>query len=111
MDILFALKSFSALSQETRLQALRMLVEHGKEGMAAGELSQELSVPQNTLSFHLSHLSNARLIKSRKEGRSIIYFADLDTVQELVQFLLQDCCSVDKSTCKGVEKLLKKACC
>ena len=111
MDTIIALKAFAALSQETRLQAFRMLIEHGKQGLAAGVLSDAMDIPQNTLSFHLSHLSHAGLIQSRKEGRSVIYCADMEAVQGLVRFLLEDCCAVDKSTCKGVEKLLQKACC
>lgn len=111
MDILSALKAFTGLSQETRLTALRILVKHGRQGIAAGALSQQLGIPQNTLSFHLAHLSQAGLVTSRKQGRSIIYCADLDTVQALVQFLLEDCCAMDQSTCKNVEKILQKACC
>jgi len=111
MDTKTALKSFAGLSQETRLEAFRILVKHGEMGVAAGELSDMLGIPQNTLSFHLSHLSQAGLVISRKEGRSIIYAANLDTVQALVQFLMEDCCAMDKSTCRGVEKILKKACC
>lgn len=111
MDTTLTLKALAGLSQEKRLEAFRILVQYGEQGIAAGELSDKLGIPQNTLSFHLSHLSQAELVKSRKQGRSIIYFANLDTVQELVQFLLEDCCAMDKSTCKGVETLLKKACC
>lgn len=111
MDKKLAIKSFAGLSQETRLDAFRILVKHGDAGIAAGELSDKLGIPQNTLSFHLSHLNQAGLVKSRKDGRSIIYYANLDTVQALVRFLLEDCCAMDKSTCKGVEKILQKACC
>jgi DNA-binding transcriptional ArsR family regulator len=111
MDINHARKTFAALSQETRLRALRVLVGHGKRGLAAGALSDTLGIPHNTLSFHLSHLSHAGLIESRKQGRSILYFANLDAVQALVRFLLEDCCAVDKSTCRDVEKLLKACAC
>jgi ArsR family transcriptional regulator, arsenate/arsenite/antimonite-responsive transcriptional repressor len=111
MDTILVLKAFAGLSQDKRLEAFRILVQYGEQGIAAGELSEKLGIPQNTLSFHLSHLSQAELVKSRKEGRSIIYFANLDTVQNLVRFLLEDCCAMDKSTCKGIEKILKKACC
>lgn len=111
MDIKLALKSFAGLSQETRLEAFRLLVKYGDKGIAAGELSDKLGIPQNTLSFHLSHLSQAGLVTSRKAGRSIIYTANLDTVQELVQFLMEDCCAMSKTACRNVEKILQKACC
>ncbi|MEK6747315.1 MAG: helix-turn-helix transcriptional regulator [Pseudomonadota bacterium] len=106
-----ALKIFAALSQETRLQALRVLVKHGKQGIAAGVLSDKLGIPHNTLSFHLSHLNNAGLVESRKQGRSIIYSVNIDKLQGLVRFLLKDCCAIDKSTCNDVEKLIKACAC
>lgn len=111
MDINNAIKAFAALSQDTRLKALRILVEYGKQGIAAGALSDKMGIPHNTLSFHLSHLSHAGLVQSRKQGRSIVYCSNLDTVQALVKFLLKDCCAVDKTTCKDVEKLMKACAC
>jgi DNA-binding transcriptional ArsR family regulator len=39
---------------------------------------RRLKLPQNTLSFHLAALARANLVASRKEGRSIIYFVDLE---------------------------------
>ncbi|HEC73049.1 MAG TPA: ArsR family transcriptional regulator [Methylophaga aminisulfidivorans] len=59
MDIKSALSAFTALSQETRLQAFRLLVEAGSPGLPAGMISDKLAIPHNTLSFHLSHLSHA----------------------------------------------------
>jgi DNA-binding transcriptional ArsR family regulator len=111
MQIENALTAFAALSQETRLQALRILVENGKEGLAAGALSEKLGIPHNTLSFHLSQLTNSGLISSKKQGRSVIYFVKFDALQNLVQFLLKDCCAINKSTCKDVEKLLRSCIC
>ncbi|MFZ8528471.1 ArsR/SmtB family transcription factor, partial [Staphylococcus aureus] len=86
MDIISALSAFNALSQETRLGIFRLLVEHGMEGAAAGVLSDTLDIPHNTLSFHLSHLSQAGLVTSQRDGRRIIYKANLDAMQSLVGF-------------------------
>ncbi len=95
MDIQDAIVKFDALSQETRLRAFRLLVQAGFEGVAAGVIGDELGIPHNTLSFHLKHLANAGLIASRKEGRSVIYFANFDEMRDLIGFMIQDCCSVD----------------
>ena len=84
---------FDALSQETRLRAFRLLVQAGADGLAAGLLSEELGTPHNTLSFHLNHLSNAGILSSRKEGRSVIYSANFDVTRDLIGFMVQDCCS------------------
>ena len=95
MDIQQAMIMFDALSQETRLSAFRLLVQAGADGLAAGVLSDELGTPHNTLSFHLNHLSNAGIISSRKEGRSVIYSANFDAIHELIAFMVRNCCSVD----------------
>ncbi len=95
MDIQEAIIVFDALSQETRLRAFRLLVQAGPGGLAAGELSEELGTPHNTLSFHLRHLSNAGIVSSRKQGRSVIYSANFDVTRDLIGFVVKDCCSVE----------------
>ena len=83
------------LSQQTRLEAFRLLVQYGVEGAPAGTLSNQLGVPHNTLSFHLSHMNNAGLVVSRKEGRSVIYTVDFALFQDLLRFMVDDCCIKD----------------
>ncbi len=95
MDTKKAIIMFNSLSQETRLGAFRLLVKAGPQGLAAGVLSEDLRVPHNTLSFHLNHLSNAGIVTSRREGRSVIYSANFDVVRDLIGFMVKDCCSVE----------------
>jgi len=78
---------FTALSQETRLEAYRLLIRYQPFGLAAGDLSRLLSVPHNTLSTHLRALKNAGLVRSRKEGRSVIFVADPDRFDVTAGFL------------------------
>src|SRR5690554_6991589 len=93
METLDALASFTALSQETRLQAFRLLVRHEPEGLAAGETARQLGVPHNTMSAHLAVLVRAGLAASQRQSRSIIYRANLDHMKETIQFLVRDCCA------------------
>ncbi len=95
MDIKKAVVLFDALSQETRLKTFRLLVQTGPDGLAAGVISEKLGIPHNTMSFHLTHLSNAGIISSRKQGRSVIYSANFDVTNDLIHFLVEDCCSVE----------------
>jgi ArsR family transcriptional regulator len=95
MDIKEAIAAFDALSQETRLRVFRLLVEHGPEGAPAGILSETLDIPHNTLSFHLSHMSNAGLVLSRREGRSIIYSANFEYFTDLIRYMVKDCCRME----------------
>lgn len=95
MDIKEAIVVFDALSQETRLRAFRLLVQAGPSGLAAGVLSEKLGTPHNTMSFHLSHLSNAGIISSLKKGRSVIYSVNFDVTHDLIAFMVKDCCSAE----------------
>lgn len=95
MKIQNALIIFDALSQETRLSAFRLLVQAGTQGLAAGVLSESLGTPHNTMSFHLTHLANAGIISSSKQGRSMIYSANFEVMNDLIGFLVKDCCSVE----------------
>lgn len=95
MDTKQALIAFDSLSQETRLRAFRLLVEAGPGGVPAGKLSETLGVPHNSLSFHLNHMSHARLVLSRREGRSVIYSANFPLFTDLIRFMVEDCCRGD----------------
>ncbi len=67
--------------------------------MAAGELAKAIGVPANTMSVHLGILSNAGLVTSERQSRSIIYRADLACFRELMLFMLKDCCDGRSEIC------------
>lgn len=93
MDERQALTVFGALSQETRLRILRVLVVAGDEGMAAGALADRVGVSPSNVSFHLKEMELAGLVRAARQGRSIIYAADHATLSGLIAFLLEDCCA------------------
>ncbi len=90
IDIIAAL---SALAQESRLRAFRLLVTAGPQGLPAGQIAEELGITPNTLSFHLSLLKNAGLLAVRREGRSLIYSAEYARAKAVVSYLTENCCS------------------
>ena len=104
MDTKQALAAFDSLSQDTRLRVFRMLVEYGPEGAPAGSLSEALQIPHNTLSFHLSHMSHADLVVSRREGRSIIYSANFEFFSGLIRFMVEDCCRIEFASIRNDKK-------
>ena len=88
-----AISALSALAQEHRLALFRLLVEAGDEGMAAGALAGRLGLPNSSLSFHLAGLSRAGLISQERRSRSLIYRADYRAMNDLISYLMQNCCA------------------
>jgi len=93
METKSAVPALAALAQESRLAAYRLLVEHAPDGLPAGAIAVRLGIPPATLSFHLKELSHAGLVVSRAQGRFVWYCADLATMNELVAYLTENCCS------------------
>ncbi len=102
MDERQALTVFAALSQETRLRILRMLVVAGPEGLAAGAIAEKAEVSASNVSFHLKELERAGLVTARRDARSIIYSAEYDVLSGLIRFLMEDCCSGRPEICAPV---------
>lgn len=111
MDIKQAVKTLAALAQESRLETFRLLVRRGSEGMPAGKIAQELDIPHNTLSTHLSILVNAGLVNSHRESRSIIYSIDFDGTRSLLSFLMEECCQGSPEVCASLLDSVLPACC
>ncbi len=88
-----ALGSLAALAQGSRLDIFRLLVQAGASGLPAGAIAERLDLPPSSLSFHLSNLAKGALVTSKREGRSIIYFANFDQMRGLLAYLLEDCCA------------------
>jgi ArsR family transcriptional regulator, arsenate/arsenite/antimonite-responsive transcriptional repressor len=88
-----AIAALGALANEHRLALFRLLVRMGKEGLRAGAIAAELGIPNSSLSFHLAHLNQARLVKQERQGRSLIYSADFGAMNALVGYLMENCCA------------------
>lgn len=99
MKVKNAVAALAALAQESRLSIFRLLVQAGKEGMAAGKLGEKLDIPPATLSFHLKGLLHAGLVKSRTEGRFVIYSANYAEMDRLLAYLTEHCCAGDTAQC------------
>ena len=110
MDTQMAVKSLSALAQDSRLEVFRVLVKAGPDGMAAGEIARSLSTAPNTMSQQLLVLSNAGLIRARRDGRSIIYSVDFDAMSGLLVFLTEDCCGGKPEVCVPLAAVAKRCC-
>ena len=92
MDTKATLTALAALAQESRLAVFRLLVQTGPGGLAASKIAEHLDIPPSSLSFHLKELTHAGLLASRQDGRFVIYSANIDTMNGLIGFLLDNCC-------------------
>ena len=109
MDQTKAIEAFAALAQPTRLEAFRLLVRVGREGLPALEISRRLGTKPSTLSGHLSILKRADVLKATRHQREIHYAANLASVNALVQFLIADCCGGKIENCSEIVALLESA--
>ena len=110
MESNHALDVFAALSQATRLDTFRLLMDHEPEGLPAGEIARRLEVPQNTMSSHLAVLTRAGLIEPQRHSRSIVYRAVVDRVREIATFLVQDCCGGRPELCEPLVAQFSPCC-
>jgi len=111
MQLPIAVEALSALAQPTRLAAFRLLVRAGKAGLPAGAIAREIGAAPSTLSTHLAILSHAGLIRSRRQGRSIVYAADHARMRDLLGFLIADCCGGQPEICAPLEEIAARAAC
>jgi DNA-binding transcriptional ArsR family regulator len=91
--------TFAALAHDLRLRVFRMLVEHGPEGLPAGQIALRLDVPASTLSTHLAQLERAGLLRSWREQQRVLYAIDVEGTHNLVGFLVNDCCGGQPELC------------
>jgi DNA-binding transcriptional ArsR family regulator len=111
METTDAVRALAALAQDNRLDVFRLLVEAGPEGLTAGAVATALDLAPNTLTFHFDRLRTAGLVTVRRDGRSMIYAAQFETMNSLLGYLTDNCCGGAPCTavvaCKPVRKRTK----
>lgn len=112
MDRSKALAALSALAHETRLDLIRLLIPQGADGMAAGQIAETLGIAAPRLSFHLSALEQAGLLRSRKVARNVFYSVDPSGIGRTISYVLNDCCCDHpevRAACSRVPEVLQGA--
>ena len=87
-----AISAFLALGQETRLNIFRLIVQRGDIGLTPSQIIEKLGIPNATLSFHLKELLHAELLLVERQSRNLIYRPNAKLVEDLSNFLLDNCC-------------------
>jgi ArsR family transcriptional regulator len=93
------LAALGALAQETRLDIFRYLVEVSPCAVPVGQIAERLNVPWTTLSFQLKTLQHAGLLERKRQSRSILYSANLGTMNAVMAYLMENCCSGHPEQC------------
>lgn len=109
MDQTKAVEAFAALAQDSRMAIYRMLVKEQPNSLRVGDISKRLDIVTSTLSGHLMVLKRAGLLKSTRHQREIHYSANIATMNDLVGFMLQDCCNGQVENCAEILTLLDQA--
>lgn len=113
MEKIDAIAALGALAQDNRLDVFRLLIQAGPDGMPAGAIAETLDLAPNTLTFHFDRLRNAGLVTVRREGRSMIYAAQFETMNSLLSYLTENCCGgmgcVPAAECKPTRKRTKQS--
>lgn len=88
---------FAAMGNEARLRIMRLLLSAHPDGMTAGEIHEELKIPNSTLSHHLDKLKNENLVIVRRDRQFLWYTADTGSLTAIMSFLYAECCSRNKA--------------
>ena len=92
-------EQLAALGHPVRLGILRIVVQAGAEGIAAGHIQSHFELPASTLSHHLKRLVDAGLLSSRGEGTFHYYSAGYKALRALTNYLWEDCCRAGGAGC------------
>ena len=92
MNLATSAKRLAGLGHEHRLEIFQYLVQAGDDGMTVGELQAVTGRPASTLAFHLRELVASELVTQQKEGRTVRCRANYQALNEVLQFVKQDCC-------------------
>lgn len=88
---------FSAMGTEARLRIMQLLLTAHPDGLVVGEIQEELDIPNSTLSHHLDKLRSEQLVNVQRESTYLRYTANVEALQELLQFLYAECCTRNKA--------------
>lgn len=85
-----ATHAFATLGHPGRLAVFRLLMRFAPQGVRPTEIAEALAMKQNTLSHHLADLAACGLVQVERQGRSLLYAADLTMTETLIGYLALD---------------------
>ena len=97
LGLLFAIAPAVTVFERSPVEVTTLAEEPLEEAMGGimgglKALSKSLGIPAATLSFHLKELKNAQLVSAERNGRSLVYRADYQTMTDVIAYLGENCC-------------------
>ncbi|MEE8364411.1 MAG: helix-turn-helix domain-containing protein [Gammaproteobacteria bacterium] len=92
MNLETAALILSKIGNPTRLKIVRLLVRVGQQGLPVGAIQKKLKIPGSTLTHHISHLKNARLIRQERQQATLVCKMEYGQLDKLVEYLTEECC-------------------
>lgn len=87
----------SKIGNPTRLKIVRMLVRAGSQGLPVGAIQKKLNIPGSTLTHHISHLKNAKVIRQERHQATLYCIMEYEQLNKLVDYLTAECCIGEES--------------
>lgn len=75
-------QTFKALSDPTRIRILHLLFD---QECSVNEIANQLELRQSNVSHQLRFLKNLRLVKYRREGKTVFYSQDDEHVMKILE--------------------------
>lgn len=97
MEQKHAAQILQALGHDARLGLFRLLVQAGENGLNIGQIREHLDMPASTLAHHITTLVKANVITQTVNGRETINVANFKLVEQMADYLFNDCCKGVKS--------------
>ncbi|MFC4388625.1 ArsR/SmtB family transcription factor [Gracilibacillus marinus] len=82
-------QTFKALADPTRIRILHLLFERE---LSVTNIAERLDLNQSNVSHQLRFLKNLRLVKYRRDGKTIYYSQDDEHVMKILQQTIDHAC-------------------
>ena len=105
METSEAAAAFAALSQETRLDLMRLLIAEGAPACRRGHRGAA-RVPASTISSISPRSSGPASRNPTRQGRQIIHAVRFAGLRQLLAFLTETCCAGRPELCGDIARLL-----
>jgi DNA-binding transcriptional ArsR family regulator len=77
---------FKVLSDPTRVYIVQVLIGEGES--CVSDLAEQVEMSQSSVSHHLRILRHFRVVRSRRQGRQVLYASEDSHVERLLQLCL-----------------------